>query len=278
MSKVFLRMEWRTQVMVHKLAEPIRNILLENSQASGSCGVLLSNGVDSNSILASLLRNDIKPTVYSFHVAGHYSTDFRYAARIAKKLNLDFFEVEILLDIESIIEDVRWAIHYLGFRKKADIECSIPVKHIIDKAKQVGTKNLFSGAFGDHYFGTTRKCYVTAHSGNNLDDPTWLNKYRNDSLTDLTMSQTSRLARYAEPFGITVHAPYNDLRLIQVFHNASWRSINKPKQKLPVRDAFPEMEILWNKLTFNKVDITSYGHWSGTGLVDFSNEIEFELL
>ena len=42
--------------------------------------------------------------------------------------------------------------------------------------------------------------------------------------------------------------------------------------------AFPEMKILWNKLLFNKVDITSYGHWSGTGLVDFSNEIEFELL
>jgi len=42
--------------------------------------------------------------------------------------------------------------------------------------------------------------------------------------------------------------------------------------------AFPEMEILWNKLIFNKVDITSYGHWSGTGLVDFSNKIEFELL
>jgi len=229
--------------MTHELAEPVRNILLENSKADGSCGILLSSGVDSNSILASLLRNGIKPTVYSFRVAGHYSTDFRYAARTAKRLNLDFVEVEILHDLDSIIRDVRWAIHYLGFRKKADIECTIPVKHIIDKAREVGTENLFSGAFGDHYFGTTRKCHVTAYTGNNLDDPTWLNKYREESLADLTMSQTHRLGRYAKPFGITVHAPYDSPPLVKVFHNSSWRSINKPKQKLPVRDAFPEMEI-----------------------------------
>jgi hypothetical protein len=40
---------------------------------------------------------------------------------------------------------------------------------------------------------------------------------------------------------------------------------------------FPEMKKIWESLNFNKIDLTNYGHWSGTGLVDFSGQIEFEL-
>jgi predicted O-methyltransferase YrrM len=42
-------------------------------------------------------------------------------------------------------------------------------------------------------------------------------------------------------------------------------------------NAFPEMQKFWQKLNFNKIDLTKYGHWSGTGLVDFGGKIEFEL-
>jgi predicted O-methyltransferase YrrM len=74
---------------------------------------------------------------------------------------------------------------------------------------------------------------------------------------------------------------------LDIAHDGTWENIlidllikNNYKGIMVLDDihAFPEMKILWNKLTFNKVDITRYGHWSGTGLVDFSNEIEFELL
>lgn len=74
---------------------------------------------------------------------------------------------------------------------------------------------------------------------------------------------------------------------LDIAHDGIWENIlldlltkNNYKGIMVLDDihAFPEMEILWNKLTFNKVDITSYGHWSGTGLIDFSNKIEFELL
>jgi hypothetical protein len=37
------------------------------------------------------------------------------------------------------------------------------------------------------------------------------------------------------------------------------------------------MKKIWESLNFNKIDLTNYGHWSGTGLVDFSGQIEFEL-
>lgn len=40
---------------------------------------------------------------------------------------------------------------------------------------------------------------------------------------------------------------------------------------------FNEMLKLWNSIELKKIDLTKYGHWSGTGLIDFNSEIEFVL-
>lgn len=40
---------------------------------------------------------------------------------------------------------------------------------------------------------------------------------------------------------------------------------------------FDEMLKLWNSIELKKIDLTKYGHWSGTGLIDFNSEIEFIL-
>lgn len=40
---------------------------------------------------------------------------------------------------------------------------------------------------------------------------------------------------------------------------------------------FPELLKIWNEISIPKFDITKYGHYSGFGLVDFSEKIELEL-
>lgn len=40
---------------------------------------------------------------------------------------------------------------------------------------------------------------------------------------------------------------------------------------------FDEILKLWNSIELKKIDLTKYGHWSGTGLIDFNSEIEFIL-
>lgn len=40
---------------------------------------------------------------------------------------------------------------------------------------------------------------------------------------------------------------------------------------------FPELKKFWNNISIKKIDLTKYGHWSGTGLIDFSEKIEFNL-
>lgn len=37
-----------------------------------------------------------------------------------------------------------------------------------------------------------------------------------------------------------------------------------------------DMEGWWNSIKETKYDLTEYGHWSGTGIVDFSNELEIK--
>lgn len=39
-------------------------------------------------------------------------------------------------------------------------------------------------------------------------------------------------------------------------------------------DTFPEMKIFWNEITETKIDITKYGHFSGSGLVLFDPSVE----
>lgn len=73
---------------------------------------------------------------------------------------------------------------------------------------------------------------------------------------------------------------------LDIAHDGIWENIllelliNNNYKGIVVMDdiyAFPEMKKIWENLTFNKIDLTKYGHWSGTGLIDFSDNLKFEL-
>ena len=56
-------------------------------------------------------------------------------------------------------------------------------------------------------------------------------------------------------------------------------SENKYKGLLGLDDIHlnPEMESFWNNIKHKKFDLTSYGHWSGTGMVSFNGITEITL-
>jgi predicted O-methyltransferase YrrM len=41
--------------------------------------------------------------------------------------------------------------------------------------------------------------------------------------------------------------------------------------------AFPEMKKIWDTIDIKKIDVTKYGHWSGTGVLDFNGKFNFIL-
>lgn len=220
----------------------LRDILLEATRVAEPVGVLLSNGADSNSLLASLIRNEIKPTVLSFRLAGRVSTDWSAARRTARALSLRFLDVELPIDVDSIAQDVRHAVKSLGLRKKADIECAIPVRYALDVAKANDLTTVFSGAAADGHFGLSRKAVIRAHTGDGMDDPKWLDDFRDAYFARVDPAQTRTMSAYGKRIGVRLLSPYVDKRIVEVFRGSSWRSLNMPRQKMPTRRAFPEIE------------------------------------
>lgn len=220
--------------------EELRKVLLDRTRVPEPCAVLLSNGVDSNTLLAAALRNNRKPIVISFRVAHRISTDWSAARRTADRLGLTFVDVEVSDDVDEIAADVRWAIG-LGLRKKADIECAVPVGHAINTASALGIKTLLTGAAADGHYALSRKAVVAAHDGR-LDDPDWLDAFRSAYFARQDPAQATTMRRYAATQGVDLQAPYIDERILEILRGATWRELNKPRQKTPARLAFPEIE------------------------------------
>ena len=219
----------------------LREIILDATCVKESVAVLLSNGVDSNSLVAALLRNGIRPTVISFRLTKNVSTDWSAARVTARGLGLDFVDIELPTDLDAMYADVRHAIKSLGLRKKADIECAIPVRYALDAAKQRGIATVIAGSAADGHFGLSRKAVIRAHTGDGLDDSAWLDAFREAYFARTDPAQTRTMTRYADAIGLRMLAPYVDQRLVDLFRGLSWRTLNTPRQKMPIRRAFPEI-------------------------------------
>jgi len=227
---------------LNRVGAEARKLLLQNTVGTNPCGVLLSNGVDSNSILASLIENGRAPFVFSFRVKGYESKDWRMAKITARALDLRFIDVELPTNVDDIFKDVHWAVKKMGLTKKADIECSIPVKYALDKAIQLGIADVYSGACADGHYGLTRKAFIEVRNNDKENDPAWLENYRLKYFSRENPAQSKTMADYFESKKGVLHVPYLDKGFFPIFAGISHYEMNKPKEKMPIRLAFPELK------------------------------------
>lgn len=236
----------------HKLAETWRSVLLERTSGDASCAIFLSHGVDSNAVLAALLRNCRKPTVVSFRRADRFSKDWRAARATARHHGLPFFDVVLPISAERIERDVRFAIS-LGFTGKADVECGNAWLYAVRMVSALGISEVYSGYGVDKKFGLSKQAQMDAHNGKG-DDAAWLDEYRRENEKS---QQLELVTKYANGLGVKFIAPCRDERLMESVMGWSWNALNKPRQKEPLRDAFPEMRE-WNvanvHVNFNRGD------------------------
>lgn len=197
--------------------------------------VLLSGGIDSNVALLGLLELGVKPVAYSFTLDDRESTDFRLARANADALGVRFVPIILPTDLWTLMRDTTWLVRSIGARKKTAVECGWPMMYAMQEITQA---NVVTGIGADGNFGLSKKVMMHyAKSQAKFD------AYRTDYYTDWYLrnhGQTRTIGTLARHFGRKAHFPYFDKGCWSSFIGLSWDALNKPKEKMPLRLAFPK--------------------------------------
>lgn len=223
----------------------VRGALLDEldyfKYSDGKVGVLLSSGVDSNSVLFACMELGLDVTAYSFTLADRESRDFKYARRTCEILNVPFTPVLLPVSPEHLKKYMNYAVR-IGCRSKTDFECSWPMIFAMRRMAKDGIKHVLSATAADSHFALSKKANM--HYKDKVD------LYRTLVFAKRNTGQKLILRREATKLGLTYMTPYDTTRMCSELYGNTWDELNKPRQKQPIRDAFPEY--------FEKISVTNH--------------------
>lgn len=192
-----------------------------------SVAILLSSGVDSQSVLFSLLSMNITPIVYSFTLDTHESTDFKKAKQIANLYDLEFVPILLPTDIDILKSDIK-ILKSLGAIKKTDFECGWPMLHAY---RQIKEEVIASGLGADGHFCISKKGMI--HYKDRIDE------FRDSLFDNVSYAQQPIHKLLSVEYNKLLYFPFLDYEIREYFRGKSWDEINKPKQKQTIRDTYP---------------------------------------
>jgi asparagine synthetase B (glutamine-hydrolysing) len=208
----------------------VRNVLLSYaSLCTDDCAaVFLSGGVDSSSLLFALKEIGKRVTCYSFMLDGRMSSDFSLARRNARTFGAEFVSIILPADVARLKKDIQ-QLASLGAKKKTDFECGWPMLYAYAAVRE---RFVFSGMGADGHFCISKKGLL--HYKHRIDE------FRRVTFGNPGYAQQPLHRRLAERFGKTAVLPYVSKEMQAVFRGKSWDEVNRPRQKQPILDAFPE--------------------------------------
>lgn len=116
----------------------------------------LSGGVDSTTILFSLLENGYKPKCFTFHLSGEISRDQLIAQSLCDKFGVDLVNIEIPKTNETIVSDVLRIHKLLDTSRTTHIQCLQPFLYTIPTLLESGFSKILAGFAGDDMAGKNR--------------------------------------------------------------------------------------------------------------------------
>lgn len=208
----------------------VKTVLLQyaNCCKVTDVAVLLSGGIDSASVMFSLLEAGKKVTAYSFMLDGKMSTDFLLAKKNARQFGVEFMPVILPSSIQTLKTNLIELVH-LGAKSKTDFECSWPMLHTYAVIRE---SHVFSGMGADGHFCISKKGML--HFRNKID------VFRKITFGNPRYAQQPIHSALAKKYGKTSVLPYVSKEMQSVFFGKTWDQVNKPHQKQPILDAFPE--------------------------------------
>ena len=189
--------------------------------------IALSSGIDSVSVLLSLLECGKKVFVYSFTLDNHESRDYLIAKSLSKKLKLSFTKISLPTNLDVLKIDIKNMAKKYDCRKKTDFECFWPYMYLM---KDVEQGILASGMAADGYFAISKKGVL-----HYKDD---VQTFRRNYFSNPNRCQLMQRVRLAEELHLKLFDPYLDKSMYDYLYESSWEECNKPYQKMPIRNAF----------------------------------------
>lgn len=208
----------------------VRDVLLKEAKAikSDNVAVLLSAGVDSNSCMFALLEIHKQVSAYSFVLNGRMSTDYLGASRNARRFGVPFHSVLLPSDVGTLQNDIL-RLHALGARLKTDYECMWPMLYAYDAITEDA---IFSGLGADAHFCLSKKGMI--HYRDDID------AFRKGLYDSPTYTQVKLHQTLASQHNKTTYIPYLVDAMKQEFLGTTWNEVNRPRQKQPILNAFPD--------------------------------------
>jgi hypothetical protein len=190
--------------------------------------LLLSAGIDSNSVMFALLEAGKRVTAYSFTMASHPSTDYIHAQKNAKTFGVNFVGIPLPNNLDFLIMDMEKLVEY-GAETKTDFECGFPMLHVYPEIEEIC---IVSGMGADGHFCLSKKGMI--HYKDRIDE------FRQMTFAKPNYCQAQihrALCTIYDKIWIT---PYLSQPVKNYFMGKSWEEINRPHQKQVILDAFPE--------------------------------------
>jgi asparagine synthetase B (glutamine-hydrolysing) len=195
-----------------------------------------SGGVDSTTILFSLLELGRKPDIVSFKQDGIPSEDVRIGREICEEYGIDYNFVEIPSDKDGIIKDVIRVIPDIEYPLKTHIQCSIPFMYMPETLVKLGHTKALTGLAAGDIFGLNKKTNMryTEHGEEYVREMRW-NGMNNPKLSDFDIWKVS------EKYGIKMIDPYRDESICRwMIYDLPYKELHMGRPKSIVVDAFAE--------------------------------------
>lgn len=209
-------------------SEKVKDFLMNYvKQIEGDIALILSNGVDSQSLFFALIESKINFSAYSFTLADRESSDFKGAKELCNKYGVKFTPCILPCDVDTLEKEAIELIRNYGCRKKTEVECIFPFYHLFPIVKE---KNILTGLGAEGVYGNTKKGKL--HYKDRLDD------WRAEFYGATNVAERNQREILARHHAKVLYDPYCSKELQDLFAGATWEEINVPHEKQITINAF----------------------------------------
>lgn len=207
----------------------IRDILVDQAIniPDNKVGVLLSGGMDSASVLFSLIEANKDITAYSFTLRDRESTDFKLARDVCLKFDIPFKPIFISDDVLYAYSKLKYLVE-IGARKKTDFECFYPMLFVYPEIEE---NVLATGLGADGHFCDNKKANI--HFKGRLDEFRAI-EFKPGFCQMILHDYMCRV------YNKTMWNPYLSQEMKDIFYGTTKEEINTPNKKQPILDTFPD--------------------------------------